>query len=433
MDSESLLEASQRRCADLADSLAVSQERLHESRQQLESERAARVHAERLSRLKDEFLSTLSHELRTPLNAILGWSQVLAAPGVRSEELDEGLQTIQRNARTQAQLIDDVLDLSRVMSGRIRLDVRRVDLAAVIGAAVTAVRPSADAKQLQLTVTSTPEAGSVSGDAARLQQVIWNLLSNAVKFTPRGGRVDVLLTRVGGHMEIAVTDNGQGMRPEFLPHVFDRFRQGEVSTARRVSGLGIGLAIVKNLVELHGGRVAAKSDGEGRGASFVVTLPVERRGGGGDGQGSAAAAAAADRLADDDLPNLSGVTVLVVDDEPDARVLLKRVLERRAARVMLAASAREALEMVHRQHPDVIVSDIAMPDLDGYELIRLVRSLPAEDGGGTPAIALTAFARSEDRRRAMLAGFQVHIAKPVESPELIATVASLTGRAGANG
>ena len=433
MDSESLLEASQRRCADLADSLAVSQERLHESRQQLESERAARVHAERLSRLKDEFLSTLSHELRTPLNAILGWSQVLAAPGVRSEELDEGLQTIQRNARTQAQLIDDVLDLSRVMSGRIRLDVRRVDLAAVIGAAVTAVRPSADAKQLRLTVTSTPEAGSVSGDAARLQQVIWNLLSNAVKFTPRGGRVDVLLTRVGGHMEIAVTDNGQGMRPEFLPHVFDRFRQGEVSTARRVSGLGIGLAIVKNLVELHGGRVAAKSDGEGRGASFVVTLPVERRGGGGDGQGSAAAAAAADRLADDDLPNLSGVTVLVVDDEPDARVLLKRVLERRAARVMLAASAREALEMVHRQHPDVIVSDIAMPDLDGYELIRLVRSLPAEDGGGTPAIALTAFARSEDRRRAMLAGFQVHIAKPVESPELIATVASLTGRAGANG
>jgi len=431
MDSESLLEASQRRCADLADSLAVSQERLHESRQQLESERAARVHAERLSRLKDEFLSTLSHELRTPLNAILGWSQVLAAPGVRSEELDEGLQTIQRNARTQAQLIDDVLDLSRVMSGRIRLDVRRVDLAAVIGAAVTAVRPSADAKQLRLTVTSTPEAGSVSGDAARLQQVIWNLLSNAVKFTPRGGRVDVLLTRVGGHMEIAVTDNGQGMRPEFLPHVFDRFRQGEVSTARRVSGLGIGLAIVKNLVELHGGRVAAKSDGEGRGASFVVTLPVERRGGGGDGQGSAAAAA--DRLADDDLPNLSGVTVLVVDDEPDARVLLKRVLERRAARVMLAASAREALEMVHRQHPDVIVSDIAMPDLDGYELIRLVRSLPAEDGGGTPAIALTAFARSEDRRRAMLAGFQVHIAKPVESPELIATVASLTGRAGANG
>jgi len=433
MDSESLLEASQRRCADLADSLAVSQERLHESRQQLESERAARVHAERLSRLKDEFLSTLSHELRTPLNAILGWSQVLAAPGVRSEELDEGLQTIQRNARTQAQLIDDVLDLSRVMSGRIRLDVRRVDLAAVIGAAVTAVRPSADAKQLRLTVTSTPEAGSVSGDAARLQQVIWNLLSNAVKFTPRGGRVDVLLTRVGGHMEIAVTDNGQGMRPEFLPHVFDRFRQGEVSTARRVSGLGIGLAIVKNLVELHGGRVAAKSDGEGRGASFVVTLPVERRGGGGDSQGSAAAAAAADRLADDDLPNLSGVTVLVVDDEPDARVLLKRVLERRAARVMLAASAREALEMVHRQHPDVIVSDIAMPDLDGYELIRLVRSLPAEDGGGTPAIALTAFARSEDRRRAMLAGFQVHIAKPVESPELIATVASLTGRAGANG
>jgi CheY-like chemotaxis protein/anti-sigma regulatory factor (Ser/Thr protein kinase) len=304
-----------------------------------------------------------------------------------------------------------------------------VDVAAVIRAAVSSAQPSADSKEMKLQMVLDPGAGPVAGDPSRLQQVVWNLLSNAIKFSQRGGRVQVLLERVNSHLEIAVHDNGQGIKPELLPHVFDLFRLGDTSTTRRVGGLGIGLALVKQLVELHGGKVHARSAGENQGSTFMIELPLtavqdvdaarsEHPGVGTGGIGDIA------------LPSLEGIRVLVVDDERDAREMLKRVLERCKAEVVLAGNGMEALELLRRGRPDVIVSDIGMPDLDGYEMIRLVRSLPGDLGGKTPAIALTAFARSEDRRRAMLAGFQVHIAKPVEAPELIATVANLSGRAG---
>jgi PAS domain S-box-containing protein len=404
-----------------------------EMRQAYESERAARTEAERTGRMKDDFLSTLSHELRTPLNAILGWSQMLSAgAGVSPADVAEGLATIERNARAQSQLIEDLLDMSRIISGRIRLDVQRVDVASVIRAAVASVQPAAEAKELRVQTILDPHAGPVSGDPARLQQVFWNLLANAVKFTPRGGRIQVVLERVNSHLEIAVSDTGQGIRPEFLPHVFDRFRQGDHSAQRAAGGLGIGLSLVKHLVELHGGGVRARSPGEHLGATFVVALPlavVHEVSQNVDRQHPQSPQASPSP--DIDLPSLAGLTVLVVDDEPDARELLRRVLERRRATVLLAPNAAEALEAVRRLRPDVMVSDIGMPGMDGYELIRLVRSLPTQQGGKTPALALTAFARSEDRRRAMLAGFQIHLSKPVEPPELVATVASLAGRTGA--
>ena len=399
----------------------------------LQAERAARADAERLSRLKDEFLSTLSHELRTPLNAILGWSQLLASSQVTPGEMAEGLATIERNARIQTQLIDDLLDMSRILSGRIRLDVQHVDLAEVIRASISTVQPAADAKQLRMQTILDPHAGPVSGDPARLQQVLWNLLSNSIKFTPRGGRIQVVLERVNSHLEIAVNDNGQGIDPDFLPHVFDRFRQGDASTTRLYGGLGIGLSLVKHLVELHGGSVRAKSPGENQGATFIVALPLAAVHDSlpGDRQHprsqlSQAQSAAAQPPA----PSLEGVRVLIVDDEPDARDLLKRVLQYRQSQVVLASGGREALDILNSQRFDVIVSDIGMPEIDGYELIRRIRELPPEQGGKTPAIALTAFARSEDRRRTMLSGFQIHISKPVEPPELIATVANLAGRTG---
>ena len=400
--------------------------------QLLQAERAARADAERLSRLKDEFLSTLSHELRTPLNAILGWSQLLSSTQVSPEEMSEGLATIERNARIQTQLIDDLLDMSRILTGRIRLDVQNVDLAEVIRASILTVQPAADAKQLRVQAILDPRAGPVSGDPARLQQVLWNLLSNSIKFTPRGGRIQVVLERVNSHLEIAVNDNGQGIDPDFLPHVFDRFRQGDASTTRLYGGLGIGLSLVKHLVELHGGHVRAKSPGENQGATFIVALPlaVVHDSFPDDRQHPRSQLSQARGAAQPVVPSLEGVRVLVVDDEPDARDLLKRVLEHRQGQVALAADAREALRILSDQRFDVIVSDIGMPGIDGYELIRRIRELPPEQGGKTPAIALTAFARSEDRRRTMLSGFQIHISKPVEPPELIATVANLAGRTG---
>jgi signal transduction histidine kinase/CheY-like chemotaxis protein len=410
------LEASERRCAELAQALETSERRARE--------------AERLSRLKDDFLSTLSHELRTPLNAILGWSQILSGPDVGQEDVTEGLQTIERNARAQTQLIEDLQDVNRIASGRMRLDVQRVDVASVIRAAVSSVQPSADAKEMTLQTILDGGAGPVSGDPSRLQQVVWNLLANAVKFSPQGGRVKVVLERVGSHLEISVTDSGQGIKTEALPHVFDLFRIGDPQSSRRGT-LGIGLSLVKQLVELHGGQVHARSGGENQGATFVVELPLAMVH---DDAGTRENPGSPSRAGDGmELPRLESVAVLVVDDEPDAREMLKRVLEMRGARVVIAANGMQAIEMLRRERPEVIVSDVGMPELDGYEMIRLVRSLPPEQGGRTPAIALTAFARSEDRRRAMLAGFQVHIAKPVEAAELIATVANLSGRAGAAG
>ncbi|HEX4793588.1 MAG TPA: ATP-binding protein [Humisphaera sp.] len=396
----------------------------------LASERIARSNAEHASRMKDEFLATLSHELRTPLNAILGWSQILQTSAREEADLERGLETIERNARAQTQLIEDLLDMSRIISGKLRLDIQRVETGDWIEAAIASVLPAAEAKGVRIEKVLDPLCGPVSGDPSRLQQVVWNLLSNAVRFTPRGGKIQVVLARVNSHIEISVADTGIGIKPEFLPFVFDRFRQADASTTRKHGGLGIGLAIVKQLVELHGGTVRANSPGEGHGATFIVSLPI----------------AVVHPVADDDdrfhptfpvdsagtaLPaDLSGVHVLVVDDEPDARELIRHVLEGHQAQVTTAASAHEALEFLETTKPDVLVSDIGMPEVDGYEFLRRVRALEQGTNGKIPALALTAFARSEDRTRALLAGYQVHVAKPVEHVELVATVAAVAGRTG---
>ena len=395
----------------------------------LQAAQAARAEAEAANRMKDEFLATLSHELRTPLNAIVGWARILRSGPVDPEDLEEGLAAIDRNAKVQAQIIEDLLDISRIISGNLRLDVQRVNLLEVIEAAIAAVMPAAEAKGVRIHKVLDSLAGPVSGDPARLQQVVWNLLSNAVKFTPKGGRVQVLLERVNSHVEITVIDTGIGIKPEFLPHVFDRFRQADSSTTRRHGGLGLGLAIVKQLVEMHGGTVRAKSPGEGQGSTFVVTLPItvvhEDT-----SSPEKVRPKEARRRANSTAPRaaLSGLKVLVVDDEPDARQLIRRVLTECGAEVALAASAAEALKLIERFRPDVIVSDIGMPDQDGYDFIRQVRARVAAKT--LPAVALTAFARSEDRKRALLAGFQTHVAKPVDPAELVAVVASLVERTG---
>ncbi len=396
-----------------------------ERRSLLDAERAARSEAERVSVMKDEFLATLSHELRTPLNAILGWSQLLSTGQADPADLEQGLDAIQRNARAQTQLIEDLLDMSRIISGKVRLDVQLTDLAGVVDAAVDSSRPAADAKSIRLRKIVDPRAGPVSGDPTRLQQVVWNLLSNAIKFTPKGGSISVMLERVNSHLEITVHDSGVGIQPEFLPLVFERFRQADSSTTRSFGGLGLGLSIVKNLVELHGGTVHAKSAGLGQGSTFVVMLPVAPIRRGTDREHPATSIAG---KSDSLQLDLAGVKVLVVDDEPDARALISRVLSQCQAEVRTAVSAADGLVQVQLFKPDVLVSDIGMPETDGYQFIRQVRSLSADQGGRLPAIALTAFARSEDRTRAMMAGYQMHISKPIEPQELIATVGSLCGR-----
>ncbi len=405
----------------------------------LESERAARAEAERASRMKDEFVATVSHELRTPLTPILGWVEVLRLSGPADEQTRRALEVIERNVHLQAQLIDDLLDISRIVSGKVRLEVQPVEPAEVIEAALATVRPAAEAREIRLDVRLDREAGpadagtagaqTVRADPGRLQQIVWNLLSNAIKFTDRGGRVEVRLRRRGSQVEIAVSDSGKGIDPDFLPHVFERFRQADSSITRRHGGLGLGLAIVRQLVELHGGTVRAESPGENLGATFTVSLPVMAVAGGvppaarGPRDSGAPAAEAAAP------PSLAGLSVLVVDDDRDARELLSRVLEHFGAEVQLAASAAEGLQVLRSARPDVLVSDIGMPDVDGYELIRRVRDL--EDGvARTPAIALTAFARAEDRERALEAGYQVHVAKPVDPGRLVAAVASLAAAGG---
>lgn len=393
----------------------------------LERERHARAEAERASRLKDEFLATISHELRTPLNAILGWSQILARGSADASTMQQGLGAIERNAVAQARLVEDLLDMSRIISGMIRLDVQTVDLHQVMLAAIETARPAADAKGLTLEYACDAEAAVVRGDATRLPQVAWNLLSNAVKFSVRGGTVQVRLSGVGEHLRLEVRDSGQGIDAAFLPHVFERFRQADASTTRTHGGLGLGLAIVKQIVELHGGRVAAHSDGPGQGACFSVDLPRVATPAELDASllpmdGGLALRSEARAV------TLAHLTVLAVDDEPDALDLIRQVLEAQQARVLTAASAEEALQLFETTRPHVLVADIGMPVTDGYELIRQVRLLSADQGGAVPAAALTAFARSEDRTRALLAGYQTHLAKPVEPVELVAAVASLAGR-----
>jgi PAS domain S-box-containing protein len=394
----------------------------------LAAAQSARADAESANRMKDEFLATLSHELRTPLNAILGWAKILRSGKVDADDLEEGLSAIDRNAQSQTQIVEDLLDISRITSGNLRLDVQRLNLTDIIEAALAAVLPAANAKEIRFHKVLDSLAGPVAGDAARLQQVVWNLLANAVKFTPKGGQVQVLLERVNSHAEISVIDTGIGIKPEFLPHVFDRFRQADASTTRRHAGLGLGLAIAKHLIEMHGGSVRAKSPGEGQGATFTLTLPItvvhpERP------EPSQVHPTAYDAPEDPRHDGtLAGLRVLIVDDEPDARQLLRHVLVDCQAQVAVAGSAAEALAVVRQFHPDVIVSDIGMPEQDGYDFIRQVRADPAINE--IPAAALSAFARPDDRKRSLLAGFQTHVAKPVDPAELAAVVASLAFRTG---
>lgn len=405
-------------------------DRRHE--EMLASERSARAEAERAGRIKDEFLATLSHELRTPLNAILGWSQILMRSTKNlPEKVTDGLRTIERNARAQAQIIEDLLDMSAIISGKVRLDLQHVDLATLIREAIDTCRPAADAKGVRLTAALEECTATVIGDPARLHQVMWNLLNNAVKFTPERGGVHVRLKCVDSRVEASVSDTGEGIRPEFLPYVFDRFRQADGSTTRRHGGLGLGLSIVKHLVELHAGSVEVTSMGEGHGSTFIVSLPLttmhpERL--------PAPPASPSEGGVDAPVPHpdhraaIAGVKVLVVDDEPDARALVRRLLEDCDAIVSTAASAAEGLAKLQAERPDVLVSDVGMPGSDGYHLLRQVRALTEELGGKTPALALTAYARAEDRMHAMHAGFQVHVSKPVQPAELITMVARLAWR-----
>jgi signal transduction histidine kinase/CheY-like chemotaxis protein len=386
-------------------------------------EQHARSEAEAANRIKDEFLATLSHELRTPLTALLGWASLLRGSDPEKAMLEQGLETIERNATVQAQLIDDLLDVSRIISGKLHLDVQPVDIAGLIDAAISVVRPAATAKNIALVYNRNEEIGPIAGDPARLQQVVWNLLSNAVKFTPEGGRIIVLLERVGSHARITVNDTGQGIHPEFLPQVFDRFRQGDCSTTRGHGGLGLGLAIVRHLVELHGGTVHAESPGDGLGASFSVTFPLMavRPEVGGFAQSA--------RAAGNHAPALDGLRVLVVDDEPDTRHIIATVIAQTGAEVRACESVHEAMQTFECWRPDVLMSDIGMPGEDGFSLIGKVRSLPAERGGQIPAAALTAYAREEDRKRVLAAGYQMHIAKPVTSGQLVSVLTYLAERA----
>jgi PAS domain S-box-containing protein len=409
---------------DLTDRKQAEEERLKLAREQV-----ARAEAEAANRAKDEFLATVSHELRTPLNAIVGWGRMIRNTKMDEKGLAHALDIIERNAKLQAQLIDDLLDVSRIISGKLRLTVMPVELPPVIEAALDVIRPAAEAKNIRLQVMLDSNAGLVSGDPDRLQQVIWNLLSNAVKFTQKGGRVQVTLEQLDSHVLITVSDTGKGIAAEFLPYVFDRFRQADSSITRLHGGLGLGLAIVRQLVDLHGGSVQAQSPGEGQGATFSLQLPVIIAHGSGRfalNAEEANASSAALQGGFGSSPSLEGLAVLVVDDDPDARDLLKAILEERKAQVTTVASAAEAYETIEWLRPNVIISDIGMPGEDGYSLIRNVRLKEARDRQGwKPAIALTAHARVEDRLRALSAGYQAHVAKPVEPAELVAVIASL--------
>ncbi|HEX3203098.1 MAG TPA: response regulator [Nitrospiraceae bacterium] len=387
--------------------------------------------AQDANRLKDEFLATVSHELRTPLTAMLGWAQMLQGGTLDEDTARRAIASIERNAKFQAHLIEDLLDISRISTGKLRLDTRPVELAHVIEASLDSVRPAADAKNIRLRRALDWKAGLISGDPDRLQQVVWNLLSNAIKFTPRGGLVEVVLERKDSQVQVAVTDTGQGISPEFLPYMFDLFRQGDSSITRSHGGLGLGLAIVKHMVEMHGGTVEATSAGEGQGATFAVTFPIV--GGRMTSEGSVDGVLLPAGAHDSELspiPELTGLSVLVVDDEPETRELLIEILSKCGADVRASGSARDALETLKHWKADVLVSDIGMPGEDGYELIRQVRAMDPQQGGRIPAVALTAYARGEDRLRALSAGFQMHVAKPVEPAELAAVVASFAWQAG---
>ncbi len=408
------------------DDQALGEELTRRAASAIENARLYR-HARELNRMKDEFLATLSHELRTPMNAVLGWTRMLRAGVVRSDRVPGALEAVERNAVAQNRLIEDLLDVSRIVTGKFRLDVQPVDLRALIAAAIDVVQPAATAKELRIQTTFDPDAGPVVGDPQRLQQAVWNLLTNAVKFTPPLGRVRVDVARVGGGAEIVVSDSGEGITPSVLPYVFDRFRQGDSGTTRAHAGLGLGLAIVRHIVELHGGTVQAESAGEGQGATFRIRLPIGPSASIGEGREKAASPAAA--LSAADATTLDGLRVLIVEDDRDTREMTAYLMRQRGAAVTVAGSAREAIASLNERVPDVILSDIEMPGEDGYALLAQIRSRPAECGGLTPAIAMTAHARPEDGEKSFAAGYQAHLSAPVNLDELVATVAAVAGRA----
>jgi signal transduction histidine kinase/CheY-like chemotaxis protein len=415
-----MLDALQRRDEDLRRAHAELERRIDEGAELYRK-------AEEANRLKDEFLATLSHELRTPLNAIVGWSEILLR-GADPATTRKAAETISRNALTQGQLIADILDMQRISSGKLSLSLAPLELAPVVEAGVDTLRPAAQAKGVAIETALQADEGRVLGDRERLQQVVWNLVSNAVKFAPSGGHVAVRLAGGAAHVELTVADDGPGLAPDFIPYAFDRFRQGDSSSTRRHGGLGLGLAIVKSLVELHGGSVSAANRTDRSGAIFRVRLPHATRA---VTRGERRREAGGDHVVPlDAAPSLAGVRVLVVEDDADSRELAATVLRRCGAEVATVAGAPEGFELLRRQRPDVLLSDIAMPGEDGLALIRRVRQLPASDGGLTPAAALTALASAEERIQVLAAGFQMHVAKPVQPAELVAVVASLAGRQG---
>ena len=418
-----------RRQYDIRDYIIEEKRTAAELENLFESERDARAQAETASRLKDEFLATVSHELRTPLNAMLGWTNLLRSGKVDAENVPRALEVIERNARSQAKIIEDLLDVSRIITGKLKLEVQPVNVAAVIKSVVESVMPAAEANDIIVRQTISSENSSMIGDAARLQQILWNLLTNSIKFTPRGGRVEVKLERENLALVVSVSDTGKGIEPEFLPHVFDRFRQADGTTTRHFGGLGLGLAIVRHLVELHGGTVHASSAGIGEGATFTVKLPQTPL-----SQPVKHEPEAAGKMQNEPAnikleENLKGLKILVVDDEIGTLEMLKVFLETSGACVTSANSVSEALDILKTNVPDVIISDIGMPGTDGYQFIESVRQMPPEDGGNVPAVALTAYALKEDKQKALRSGFQMHIAKPVEIDSLVSTITNLVQRA----
>ncbi|HZH91071.1 MAG TPA: response regulator [Pyrinomonadaceae bacterium] len=401
-------------------------------------EQAARAEAERANRTKDEFLATLSHELRTPLTAILGWTHLIRGGKLDEAMMTRALETIERNARSQSQLIDDLLDVSRIITGKLMLDFRPIELASLVEASLDTMRPMAEAKSIGVRPSLRTSHCLVSGDPARLQQVVWNLFSNAVKFTPEGGSVEVGLTCDEQHVELEVSDTGQGISQDFLPYIFDRFRQADGTTTRKHGGLGLGLAIVRHLVDLHGGTISAHSDGDGKGSTFTLSLPLASAAGApvANDEGSTLRADVESAAAGEEVSSslvqsevLGGLRILIVDDEADTRELVQEVLARQGAEVRVCGSAAEALRTLAAWNPDLLISDVGMPVEDGYELIKQVRRFDAAHHGDIPAVALTAYAGAEDHRRALAAGFQTHLAKPIVPKDLIETVVRIVGRA----
>ncbi|MDB6132631.1 MAG: DNA-binding response regulator, OmpR family, containings and winged-helix [Verrucomicrobiales bacterium] len=416
------------RSADGAvDRLTATSRDMTDLRRAQEELQAAHAEAQRQSRIKDEFLATLSHELRTPLQSILGWTQILQAGDFDAAELAQGLEVIDRNAEAQTRISEDLLDMNRILSGKIRLDVQQLNLADIVEEAVDFVKPAALARRIRLQSIIGPLARHVSGDPNRLRQIFWNLLTNAIKFTPPEGAVQITLERVNSHLEISVADSGEGIDPEFLPHVFERFRQADASTTRKHAGLGLGLAIVKHLAELHGGGVRAKSAGLSKGSVFTVSLPLAPIQTGTENAERRHPHSSSADNASLHTPRVRGLTFLVVDDEADARAVIAHIISKAGSVVRQAGSAREALAMVRDEPPDVLVSDIGMPEVDGYALIRAVRGMTPSQGGNIPAIALTAYTRAEDRIKAVAAGFQMHISKPADGLELLTMIESLAG------